>query len=140
MLAGQDGYSRLARPRWRASRSPSSPRRTAPYPAAITALTGAGATTVDQDDRHAAPNTPSIVTRAFEKDLNAYLGGTSGGAGSLQGIVNYNTANPVEGLKYQQGQLTGGASPDLSALAADTRRGQGGERRGHRRAADATPT
>ena len=75
----------------------------------VTALTGAGATTVDQDDRHAEPNPASIVTRAFKQDLNAYLAGTSGGAGSLQGIIDYNTANPVEGLKYQQGQLIGGA-------------------------------
>ena len=48
----------------------------------------------------------------------------SGGAGSLQGIVNYNTANPVEGLKYQQGQLLGALSPDTSALAADTAAGK----------------
>ena len=71
-----------------------------------------------------SPNTASIINRSFEKDLNAYLAGTSGGAGSLQGIVNYNTANPVEGLKYQQGQLTGALSPDLSALSADIAAGK----------------
>ena len=89
---------------------------------------GLGATTVTRrPPRRADP--ASIVTRSFEKDLNAYLGGTSGGAGSLQGIVNYNTANPVEGLKYQQGQLLGALRPDLAALAADTAAGKTPERR-----------
>src|SRR4029079_18076742 len=66
----------------------------------------------------------SVITRSFEKDLNAYLGGVAGGAGSLQGIVNYNTANPAEGLKYQQRELTPALSPDRSALEADTAAGK----------------
>ena len=97
---------------------------TAPFPAAVTALTGAGATTTVKTAATPSPNPASIVTRSFEKDLNAYLGGTSGGAGSLQGIVNYNTAHPVEGLKYQQRELTAALSPDTSALAADTAAGK----------------
>jgi hypothetical protein len=96
----------------------------APSAAVLTALTAVGATTVTKTVGTPSPNTASIVTRSFEKDLNAYLAGTSGGAGSLQGIVNYNTANPVEGLKYQQGQLLSALSPDLSALAADTAAGK----------------
>ena len=62
---------------------------------------------------------PSIVTREFRRDLNAYLGGTSGGAGSLQGIINYNAAHPVEGLKYQQRELLDAESPDLTNYEAD---------------------
>jgi amidase len=96
----------------------------APSAAVLTALTGLGATTVTKTVGTPSPNTASIINRSFEKDLNAYLAGTSGGAGSLQGIVNYNTANPVEGLKYQQGQLVTALSPDLSALAADTAAGK----------------
>ncbi len=94
----------------------------APPASVLTALTGLGATAVTKTAGTVAA--PSIVSRAFEKDLNAYLGGVSGGAGSLQGIVNYNTANPVEGLKYQQRDLTASLSPDLSALAADTAAGK----------------
>jgi Asp-tRNA(Asn)/Glu-tRNA(Gln) amidotransferase A subunit family amidase len=97
---------------------------TAPYPAALTTVTGLGATTTVKAVGTPSPNTASIVARSFEKDLNAYLGGTSGGAGSLQGIVNYNTANPAEGLKYQQGQLVSSLSSDTSALAADTAAGK----------------
>ena len=96
----------------------------APYPAAVTAVTGAGATTVTKTIGTPSPNPPSIVARSFESDLNAYLAGTSGGAGSLQGIVNYNTANPVEGLKYQQGQLVSSLSPDLSTFEADLAAGK----------------
>ncbi|WP_053225669.1 amidase family protein [Solirubrobacter soli] len=87
-----------------------------------TALTGVGATTVTKTA--GTVSAPSVIARSFEKDLNAYLAGVSGGAGSLQGIVNYNTANPVEGLKYQQRDLQASLSPDVSALAADTAAGK----------------
>jgi Asp-tRNA(Asn)/Glu-tRNA(Gln) amidotransferase A subunit family amidase len=91
----------------------------APYPAAVAALGGLGATTVTKTVGTPEPNPPSIVGRSFERDLNAYLGGVSGGAGSLQGIVDYNAAHPVEGLKYQQRDLISALSPDLSAFDAD---------------------
>ena len=97
---------------------------TAPYPAAIQAITGAGATTVTKTIGTPSPNPPSIVSRSFERDLNAYLAGTSGGAGSLQGIVNYNEANPVEGLKYQQRELEAALSPDLSSFESDLAAGK----------------
>ena len=87
-----------------------------------------------------SPNPPSIVARSFEKDLNAYLGGTSGGAGSLQGIVNYNTANPVEGLKYQQGQLVSSLQPGPVGARGRHGRGQGVQRGADRRACSPTPT
>ena len=91
---------------------------TAPYPTAITALQGVGATTAVKTIGTPA-NVASIISRSFEKDLNAYLGGK----GTLAEIVAYNTANPVEGLKYQQRELTAALSPDLSALDADTAAG-----------------
>jgi Asp-tRNA(Asn)/Glu-tRNA(Gln) amidotransferase A subunit family amidase len=96
----------------------------APYPAAVTAVTGAGATTVTKTIGTPSPNPPSIVSRSLEPDLNAYLAGTTGGAGSLQGIVNYNDANPVEGLKYQQRDLQAALSPDRSAFEADLAAGK----------------
>ena len=58
--------------------------------------------------------TASIVATEFKRDLNAYLAGTQGGAKSLQGIIDYNNANPVEGLKYQQGELLAAQAIDLS--------------------------
>ncbi len=109
---------------------------TAPYPAAVTALGTAGLTTVTKTVGTPSPNPASIVTREFERDLNAYLGGTSGGAGSLQGIINYNAAHPVEGLKYQQRDLTGRAVAEPDDVRVGPGGRQGLERRGDRRAAD----
>ena len=96
----------------------------APFPAAVTALQGIGATTTVKTAATPSPNPPSIVARAFEQDLNRYLGGVSGGAGSLQGIVDYNAAHPVDGLKYQQRELTAALSPDLSSYASDLAAGK----------------
>lgn len=96
----------------------------APYPTAVAALQALGATTtVKTVDSVAAA---SIVDREFKRDLNAYLADLPGsGPRSLSDIIAYNTANPVEGLKYQQGELTAAESVDLgdpataSAYAAD---------------------
>ena len=75
-----------------------------------------------RDDRVKTIGTPARTRRASSRAVRARpqrlpRPGTPGGASSLQGIVDYNTANPVEGLKYQQGELTPrGRRPDLSAL------------------------
>ena len=99
---------------------------TAPYPTAVAALQALGATTVVTTVGNPSPNPPSIVLREFKRDLNAYLAGTRGksGAKSLQEIIDYNNANPVEGLKYQQGQLVAAQAVDLAdpATAAATSR------------------
>jgi Asp-tRNA(Asn)/Glu-tRNA(Gln) amidotransferase A subunit family amidase len=95
---------------------------TAPYPAVVAALTGAGATAVTKTVP-AAPTTPSIVTAEFKRDLDAYLMGRPG-VNSLQGIINYNSANPVEGLKFQQRDLVAAASPDLSNYATNLATGK----------------
>jgi amidase len=64
------------------------------------------------------------VLREFKRDLNTYLAATPGGAASLQGIIDYNSANPVEGLKYQQGELIAAQNADLSAYEADRTAGK----------------
>lgn len=87
---------------------------TVPYPSAVAAIQALGATTVVTTVGTPSPNPPSIVTREFKRDLNGYLAGVTGGATSLQGIIDYNNANPVEGLKYQQGELTDAQAVDLS--------------------------
>ena len=47
--------------------------------------------------------------------MTTYLGGLSGGnAGSLAEIVEYNKDNPVEGLKYTQGQRLEAAAVNLA--------------------------
>ncbi len=101
---------------------------TAPYPAVVTTLQSLGATTVAKTIGTPTPNPPSIVTREFRRDMNAYLAGTSGGAGSLQGIINYNAGHPVEGLKYQQRELLDAESPDLTSYEADKAAGQASSR------------
>lgn len=82
---------------------------TGPYPAMVSALQAAGASTVPVTIG-AAPATPGIVHTEFKRDLNAYLGDR----GSLQEIIDYNTAHPVEGLKYQQTQLVADQAVDLT--------------------------
>ena len=62
---------------------------------------------------------PSIIPYEFHEDLNAYLSTPKGftkhskGAKSLQEIIEYNNANPVEALKYGQAGL-------LAAEAVET--------------------
>ena len=52
------------------------------------------------------PNSaPTIVSTEAKRDIDAYLAGRKSGPRSLQDIITYNLANPVEGLKYQQGEL-----------------------------------
>lgn len=85
-----------------------------PYPAMVAALAAQGASPVPVTVGTPSPNPPSIVPTEFKRDLNAYLAGTRGGARSLQGIIDYNAAHPVEGLKYQQGELLAAAAVDLS--------------------------
>jgi Amidase len=91
----------------------------APYPAAVSAVEALGATTAVKTVGTPSPNPPSIVLREFERDLDDYLSGVSGGAGSLDGIIAYNEAHPAEGLKYQQRELVEAAAADLSAYEAD---------------------
>ena len=93
----------------------------APYPAAVTVIQGLGATTSVKAVGTPSPNPPSIVSREFQRDLNAYLGsGHYGGAGSLAEIIAYNTANPEEGLKYQQDELAAAQAVDLSDAGTAT--------------------
>ena len=89
----------------------------AAYPAAVGAIEGAGATTVPVTIGTPSPDPPSIVLSEFKRDLDAYLAGVGGGAGSLAEIIAYNDANAVEGLKYQQRDLLAAQAVDLSDAA-----------------------
>jgi Asp-tRNA(Asn)/Glu-tRNA(Gln) amidotransferase A subunit family amidase len=94
---------------------------TAPYPAAVTTIQNLGATTAVVTPGTPSPNPPSIVTREFERDLDAYLATMTGaGADSLSEVIEYNKDNPVEGLKYQQGDLLAAEAVNLSDPATLT--------------------
>jgi Asp-tRNA(Asn)/Glu-tRNA(Gln) amidotransferase A subunit family amidase len=106
----------------------------AAYTGAVASVQALGATTVTTTVATPAPNPASITTREFRRDLDAYLAGRRGTARSLQAIIDYNAANPVEGLKYQQGELLAAQAVDLSdaataaAYAADRDTGRAANR------------
>jgi amidase len=88
---------------------------TAPYPSVISAIQGLGASTSVVTIGTPSPNPASIVTREFKRDLNNYLAGNSGGdAETLQEVIAYNNAHPVEGLKYGQTELLDAQNINLS--------------------------
>ena len=100
-----------------------------PYQTAVSTLTLLGATPVEITVGTPSPQVPSIVLREFQRDLDAYLAGTGGsGPKTLSGIVDYNTDNPVEGLKYRQRQLLEALTADLSTYASDKAEGQAATR------------
>ncbi len=94
----------------------------APYPAIVEALQVAGARTQVVTLPTTTPAAPaSIVARELKRDLNAYLATTTGtGAKSLEAIIAANTANPEEGLKYEQGELTAAQAVDLGDAATSS--------------------
>jgi amidase len=84
------------------------------YSSGVTELKtlGATATTVTPGMGTAAP---SIVPYEFHKDLNTFLSSMQGsGPKSLAGVIAYNKANSVEGLKFGQDGLTNAESADYS--------------------------
>ncbi|MFI7614456.1 amidase family protein [Nonomuraea terrae] len=85
-----------------------------PYRAMVSALESLGATATQVEVGAPSPDPAGVVQREFERDLNAYLSEGRRGAGSLREIIDYNAANPVEGLKYQQAQLIEAEAVDLS--------------------------
>ncbi len=76
-----------------------------PYPAAVTELETLGAkpTTVTPG---AAAKAPSVIPYEFHRDLDSFLASTSGPK-SLKAVTEYNSENPVEGLKFGQNSLLG---------------------------------
>jgi amidase len=93
----------------------SAPGAANPYPAAIATIGGSGAQLSTRSFTTPSPNPPSIVPSEFKRDLNAYLAAEPGsGPKTLQDIINYNIANPVEGLKFQQTGLLAAQAVDLT--------------------------
>src|SRR5690606_36513855 len=70
-----------------------------PYPSVVSTLASLGATTVVTSIGTPSPNPPSIVLSELERDLDEYLLGLrikKGAPKSLQDIIAYNEANPIE--------------------------------------------
>ena len=91
------------------------------YQEAVATLSRAGATTELVEIGSPVPDVPGIEMREFKRDLNAFLAEDRRGHGarSLQAIIDYNFANPVEGLKYQQDELIEAEAVDLSTYESD---------------------
>ncbi len=81
---------------------------TAPYPTAVKELETLGASTTVVTPG-AATSAPSVVPYEFHRDLDSYLAKTSGPK-SLQEVVEYNKANPIEGLKFGENSLLAAAA------------------------------
>ena len=134
-LTGHRRYRATSTARWRARRSASRRPPTAPYPAVLDRADRRGRDDRDQDGSGRAGDAEHRHVRVQARPRRLPRRARPG-VNTLQGIINYNAANPVEGLKYQQGQLVGArSSPDLLDLRVGPRHRQGGERRGDRRAA-----
>jgi amidase len=80
----------------------------------------------------AATTAPSVVPYELHRDLDAYLGAAPDpGAGSLEEVIAYNEANPVEGLKFGQAGLLGAAAvetedgPTKTEYEANLAKGRG---------------
>ena len=90
---------------------------TAPYPGVVSTIQGLGATTVLKSIGTPSPDPASIVMTEFKRDMETYLPtlwSHKGDPKSLQEIIAYNEANPVEGLKYQQRDLLAAQAVNLS--------------------------
>jgi len=87
---------------------------TVPYPTAVSELTTLGATTTVVTPG-AATKAATVVPYEFHRDLDSYLSSTpEGNAKSLQQVIEYNSANPVEGLKFQQTGLLAAEATETS--------------------------
>ncbi|HEX6024526.1 MAG TPA: amidase family protein [Solirubrobacter sp.] len=80
----------------------------AEYQAAVAAIQALGAVTVQIPNPGQGLQLPSeILTEEFKRDLNAYLSRLPASAPmkTLADIIDFNSANPTEALKYGQTQL-----------------------------------
>lgn len=89
---------------------------TAPYPAAVSELGTLGATTTVVTPG-AATKAPSVIPYEFHRDLDSFLAPRGS---SLKSIIEYNEANPVEGLKFQQNGLLAAEATNTSDSATTT--------------------
>jgi amidase len=98
---------------------------TAPYPTAVAQLGPLGATTTVVTPG-TATTAASIVPYELRRDVDAFLSATPGsGPKSLQAVIDYDSAHPVEGLKFGQSGLTAAAAAtDASAYQASLAQGK----------------
>ncbi len=89
---------------------------TAPYPAAVSELGSLGATTTVVTPA-AGTKAASVIPYEFHRDLDAFLAPRGS---SLQQIIEYDEANPVEGLKFQQNGLLAAEAVNTTDAATTT--------------------
>jgi Asp-tRNA(Asn)/Glu-tRNA(Gln) amidotransferase A subunit family amidase len=92
---------------------------TVPYPTAVAELGTLGATTTVVTPG-SATTVPSVVPYEFHRDLNSYLSSSTGGPKSLQQVIEYDNANPIEGLKFGQNGLLAAQAVDYTNAATMT--------------------
>jgi amidase len=83
------------------------------------------ASTLEATTVKVTPGTPatvaSVIPYEFHKGIDAYLGAAPDpGAGTLAEVIAYNSANPVEGLKFGQAGLTAAAAVNTTDPATKT--------------------
>ncbi len=93
---------------------------TAPYPTAVAELEALGATTTVVTPA-AGTTAPSVIPYEFHSDLDTYLSSSAKKVPkSLQEIIEYNSANPVEGLKFGQTSLLAAEAVETANPATKT--------------------
>jgi len=94
---------------------------TVPYPEAVSELGTLGATTTTVTPG-AATTAPSVIPYELHSGLDSYLASTTGtGPKSLQQLIEYNTANATEALKFgQNGLLAAEAVEDTNPTTTAT--------------------
>ncbi len=86
---------------------------TAPYPTAVSELGTLGATTKVVTPG-AATKVPSVIPYEFHKGLDSFLSTQSSGPKSLHEVIEYNSANSAEGLKFQENGLLAAAAVEYT--------------------------
>ncbi|HTZ85514.1 MAG TPA: amidase family protein [Solirubrobacteraceae bacterium] len=89
---------------------------TAPYPTAVSELGTLGATTTVVTPG-AASKAASVIPYEFHRDLDTFLAPRGS---SLKAVIEYNEANPVEGLKFQQNGLLAAETVNPTDAATTT--------------------
>jgi Asp-tRNA(Asn)/Glu-tRNA(Gln) amidotransferase A subunit family amidase len=81
----------------------------APYPTAVGELATLGASTTVVTPA-SGTTAASVIPYEFHRDLDTFLSSATTGPTSLQGVIEYNQANPIEGLKFGQNSLLAAAA------------------------------
>jgi amidase len=91
----------------------------APYPASVAEVAALGGTTGNVTVP-TGTTAPSILPYEIHQGIDTYLAPSPSGPKSLNDVINYNLANPVEGLKFGQDGATGAQGVDYTNATTTT--------------------